>query len=81
MSVVNGLDAALEPVLLTLRADGYDGRYEQLEGRLLLEIVAGEGACENCLSSKEIMRRVVESSLQRAGYDLAVDLRYPTDPR
>jgi hypothetical protein len=75
------LDAALAPLLDLLRADGYDGRYEERDGRILFEISASEDACSECLSPKAVMERVVRTALRRAGHDVEVDLRYPSDPR
>jgi hypothetical protein len=73
------LEEALSPVLATLEADGYEGTYD-LRGRTLhLTIAAGSGACEDCLSPKSIMSRIVGNALERAGLPYEIELTYPTD--
>lgn len=73
------LREAMSPVLYTLAADGYEGRYELIRNVLRLEISAGDGVCEDCLSPKEVMARIVGNSLAKAGFDVEVELRYPMD--
>lgn len=80
MTAETALADALSPLVQTLAADGYEARYFVADGVLKLEVSAGEGACEDCLSPKPIMSRIVESSLAKAGIELHVELRYPTDP-
>jgi len=73
------VEAALSPVLETLAADGYEGTFAVVGNSLRLQISAGSEACEDCLSPKEIMSRIVAKALTNAGLELEVELRYPAD--
>lgn len=79
MSTDRAVEAALSPVLDTLAADGYEGTFDVVGDTLRLQISAGSAACEDCLSPKEIMSRVVTKALAKAGLDLSVELLYPAD--
>jgi hypothetical protein len=62
-----------------LEPDGYDAIVrewpENDEGPATIEIVAGAGACADCLVPKDVMRMVLANELP-PGVQLA-DLRYP----
>jgi Fe-S cluster biogenesis protein NfuA len=56
--------AGLDPIVRALRADGYDLEVERIENeRLCVRIVAGEGACEDCLSPAVVLRELISAAL------------------
>ena len=76
--------AAVREALRGLRdafsADGYTMTVAGLErGRLRIVIEAGEGACAECLVSREMMAGIVRTSLPADARVSDVDLVYPLD--
>ncbi len=74
------IDEELVGVRDTLQADGYELRVDRLEGDLLrLSVIAGEGACEECLVPKDILAMMVQQSLLSRPEVRRIELRYPDD--
>jgi hypothetical protein len=62
-------------------ADGYSvdvHAWPDDGGRLAFEVVAGEGACADCLVPKNIVRSIVTKQLELAD-GTTVDVTYPPD--
>jgi hypothetical protein len=62
-------------------ADGYSvdiHAWPADDGRLAFEVVAGEGACADCLVPKNIVRSIVAKQLELAD-GIVVDVTYPPD--
>jgi Fe-S cluster biogenesis protein NfuA len=63
-------------------ADGYSVAVhtwpDEHDGRLAFEVVAGEGACADCLVPKSTLRAIVAKRLELADPAL-VDVTYPPD--
>jgi Fe-S cluster biogenesis protein NfuA len=63
-------------------ADGYSVAVrawpDESDGRLAIEIVAGDGACPDCLVPKATLRAIVAKRLQLAERAV-VDVTYPPD--
>ena len=63
-------------------ADGYSVAVhvwpDESDSRLAIEIVAGEGACADCLVPKATLRAIVAKRLQLAE-GAVVDVTYPPD--
>jgi hypothetical protein len=81
MVAMEDIEAALEPMVSALKADGYLAQMKLPSDDLLFfEIVAGPGACEDCLIPKSMMAEMLGSSLQKAGAgSLQVELVYPVE--
>ena len=66
-----------------LGSDGYGavirGWPEEGQGRLQIEIVAGENACPECLVPKRMLSRVLQQELPPGLVLEEDDLIYPTD--
>lgn len=76
------LDAALEGVRATLAADGYSLEISCSGGEIALRVVAGAGACEECLVPKHLFALIVADALDSAGLTVApgaLAVRYPAD--
>lgn len=71
------VERALGPLRAALEADGYG--LEVLDARepLRLRVVAGPGACEDCLVPAEVMSRMVSTALAGAYAPEAVHVEYP----
>jgi hypothetical protein len=75
------LDRALEPIATALAADGYELSARMAEGRVAVSIIAGPGACADCLVPKSLMEGMIGSALVEAGVGAApIDLGYPNEP-
>jgi hypothetical protein len=62
-------------------ADGYSvdvHSWPDDGGQLVFEVVAGEGACADCLVPKNIVRSIVTKQLELAD-GTVVDVTYPPD--
>lgn len=73
--------AGLTGIRRGLEADGYLIDVE-IGDVLTVNIVAGPGACEDCLVSKTVMKGIVGEALRDLGLELndeEIELRYPTD--
>lgn len=80
MADVSTVDEAVTPIRTALEADGYELRVEEGAEGLVLRIVAGPDACEDCLVPPAVMRPMIGKVLEDAGADdLDFDLIYPTD--
>ncbi|WP_304718265.1 hypothetical protein [Conexibacter sp. CPCC 206217] len=71
------VEAAIGDVCRTLTLDGYVARYEVQAETLRFDVEAGSGACEDCLSPKPVLHRMLDQALQRAGIGLQVQISYP----
>ncbi len=75
--------AALEALETMLEPDGYGVVVQEWPagpGHARIEVVALEGACEDCLVPKELLAAIVAERLP-AGVQLeAADLVYPGEP-
>jgi hypothetical protein len=75
------IEAALDPMVSALNADGYVMQITSPEaGQVQCEIVAGPAACVDCLVPKSMMTQMIETSLRSAGVEVT-DLRliYPVE--
>lgn len=72
--------AALEPFSSGLAADGYTLEVSGADsGGLVVEIVAGPDACEECLIPKEMFAGMLSSRLNSEGMEVSdLTLVYPT---
>lgn len=75
------IDAALEPMRQQLNADGYGLRTQITPNQVLeVEVVAEEGACEECLIPKDLFGTMLGDQLGEAGATFAdIRVSYPTD--
>ena len=72
--------AALADVVRMLSIDGYETSWSVDGSELTVKIAAGPNACEECLSPKHVLERIIDDSLRRGGVTgLRVVLGYPTD--
>lgn len=73
--------SALQPFSSGLAADGYSLVVNVLDGDgLVVEIVAGPDACEDCLIPKEMFVGMLASRLSAEGVAFSeLTLVYPTD--
>ncbi|HCU94823.1 MAG TPA: hypothetical protein DHU96_19825 [Actinobacteria bacterium] len=67
--------ARLEPLQLSLGADGYRMEARESGGRIGVRISASDGACADCLVPKNIMRGILGQVLGVA--EDVIDLTYP----
>jgi hypothetical protein len=75
-----GVGAALADVVRMLSIDGYETSWSVHADELTVKIAAGPNACEECLSPKPVLERIIDDSLRRGGVTgLRVALGYPTD--
>lgn len=69
---------ALQPIGVSLEADGYELVLDAAEGGLMVQVRAGEQACADCLVPKEVMESMIRDELARAGFEFeALEVRYP----
>lgn len=73
------IEEALQPLVATLQADGYDAVIQSNDAVVGFHITAGPDACEECLSPREIMERIITHVLREAGFNQHLDLTYPTN--
>jgi Fe-S cluster biogenesis protein NfuA len=76
------VERALEKMRTMLAADGYALDVRVSDGRLDLSVRATDGACEDCLVPKPVLRDIVVQMLGREGVSTEasdVVLTYPAD--
>ena len=74
------VDTAVEITRTMLQQDGYDVRLERASpGELHLAIIAGPGACDECLVPKEILSGIIEANLPPEMAGTRVKLTYPAE--
>lgn len=71
------VQAALMPLIGSLRADGYDAIVEQKPGLVLFRIIAGPDACADCLSPRSVLEPMILRQLRREGFQDQVQVEYP----
>jgi hypothetical protein len=65
------IDAALQAMRETLKADGYELHWSIEESNQIgLKVVAGAEACADCLVPPEIMRAIASSALGETPYQV-----------
>ena len=75
--MTEGLFEGVDGLRESLQADGYDLRIQDLgAGRLRATVLALEGACEECLVPKDVMRHMLLRQLKNAGAQ-EIELHYP----
>lgn len=75
----NHVVGALDDITQALDVDGYTLQVVGVAGgRLELEILARENACEECLVPKSIMLSMIEPKVRDRGFD-QIDVKYPND--
>ncbi len=73
------VDQAVTPLRTALGADGYELHVEAEGSRMILRIVAGPEACEDCLVPPAVMEPMISQVLEDAGASgVEWDLVYPT---
>ena len=71
------LERSLDVIRAAFHADGYEMTVERLGPDLAVRVQAGEGACDECLIPKHLVRDMVAKA---TGYDSAmITVEYPTD--
>ncbi len=71
--------SALEPVAMSLKADGY-GLQVHTDGMTIhIAIAAFPDACEECLVPKPLMKSIITSTLEGAGLTGSIELVYPNE--
>ena len=79
---LEAVKAALTPTRKGLEAAGFDLAIAELGGRLRLTVVAGEGACEDCLVPKLMFKKMAADEIREGGLDPGdLDIAYPIDAR
>jgi hypothetical protein len=76
------VERALQSMRTMLAADGYELNVRVDDGRLDLRVAATDGACEDCLVPKPVMRDIAVQMLGKEGISgdaTDVVLTYPTD--
>jgi hypothetical protein len=74
------VEAALEVARSMLQGDGYDVQLSgHADGELKLTIVAGADACEECLVPKDVLARIIATTLPPDLAGTRITLTYPTD--
>jgi hypothetical protein len=83
MMDLKALGAALEPTRQGLEAAGFALELADRDGRLRMTVVAAEGACEDCLVPKSLLRQMAGDEIAAAGIApvAAIDVVYPADAR
>lgn len=75
------LEEALEPVATALAADGYGLEAARVDDDVVIRIVAGPDACDDCLSPRTVMEPMIRELLAEAGLDgTGLRLSYPGEP-
>ncbi|MBN9426948.1 MAG: hypothetical protein J0H09_10620 [Burkholderiales bacterium] len=73
---------ALTPTREGLEAAGFDFEVSEVEGRMKLKVIAGAGACEDCLVPKSLFRDMAVAEIREAGLpERDFDIVYPVDGR
>lgn len=71
MSEQAQLDEALRRLRDMLATDGYELRWSlSSPGTVVVRVVAGEGACADCLVPRPLMEGILSDALSPAGYTL-----------
>jgi hypothetical protein len=66
------VDEALQGLRAVLQADGYElGWTREGDSELVVQVVAGEGACEDCLVPETVMRSILTDALTSTPYTVA----------
>jgi hypothetical protein len=73
------VEAALEPLVMALQADGYEAVVTEAPGEVLFKIVAGQNACEECLSPRSILEPIIQHALRAGGVEANLKLIYPLE--
>jgi hypothetical protein len=74
------IEQDLEPLIATLRADGYDAVVDASSQVIVFTILAGSDSCQECLSPREVMEPIIYNVLRESGHDQVLELNYPSDP-
>jgi hypothetical protein len=71
--------SALQPLVETLEADGYQLRVEETQSRLNLIVTATADACAECLVPKTVFQNMATMALKEGGVALERELQitYP----
>lgn len=73
---------ALRPTREGLEAAGFGFEVSEVGGRLRLKVIAGAGACEDCLVPKSLFREMAATEIREAGLpEPDLDIVYPIDER
>lgn len=66
----NDAKKALQPLSESVQHDGYSLEIGVDEQRVEISVVAGPGACEDCLVPKDVMSMIALQALEDAGLEL-----------
>lgn len=73
---------ALKPTRDGLQAAGFTLELAERDSELLLTVVAGEDACEDCLVPKSMFRQMAANEIGEAGFGAPrLQVLYPVDTR
>ena len=79
---IEAMSAALSPTREGLAAAGFSLSLAEANGRLQMTVVAGEGACEDCLVPKSLFRQMATDEIRDGGLTpVEIDIAYPIDAR
>jgi len=71
------LSDALAPICRAIELDGYVTHHEVDGDTLIFSVEPGSDACEDCLSPKPVLNRMLEQTLAKADLHMAVHINYP----